>query len=229
MDAQKTKAKNTPIQHNRWIFLGLWLLGHGLAWLPFMIMTETSLDDTVIAFAIFIGIFLGGITSATQYLLIHRQFGHNIKWWMPLSTIAWIIGAITLYSIDLFNTEFTSFNFTIQMLVLAGPAILVQLFLLRKYIKQSWLWGLANFAGLATFATGLVTLSNGDTNFLTVAISYGLFASATGMTLLWLFGMAQTPTKQKAHSIERLIDNNVDYIHDEVLSEPSQTQTQRLQ
>lgn len=229
MLAQKPKGKNTPSKKNRWIFLSLWLLGHSFAWIPYMLASQANSGDSLITFAIFVGGFIGGITSLTQYLLIRRQFGKNIKWWFPLSTVAWVLGSIILYT-QMFDLDFTTLNFSLQMLVLAGSAILIQMGLLRKHIKQFWLWGLANFAGLTAFSAGLINIDLiAEPNIFTVGLTYALFASATGMTLLWLFGMAQTPAKQKQHSIERLTDTGTHRSNNEFLMDDGQKQTQHLQ
>ncbi|MEM9953881.1 MAG: hypothetical protein AAF846_19885 [Chloroflexota bacterium] len=218
---QAEKLKKSPPKRNRLLFMTLWILGHGLAWLPFFMVSNSGGAGDELGLVVWVGGFIGGITSLTQYALIRWYFGRNLKWWLPLSLVAWIGAAIFpfVYLVD--ELPFNQIGLTLQMLSLATPAAIVQAFLLRKHVRQAWLWVLATITGLIVFSLSVTTLNDlfFDTDFIIAAVSYGLFALTTASTLLWLFGMSQQANKMKniADAETRLADtsSDVDTISDE--------------
>lgn len=193
--SEKEKLKKGHPNRNKFAFIIMWLMGHMLAFgafIPIVAWANAIFDDT--GFVTILALVVGGITSLTQYLLIRWQFGRNIKWWIPLSIIAWLISAFTIFQV-VENLSSSQFDITLQALALFTPPALVQTFLLRKQVQQAWLWLLASVAGTTTFALPIAFAYGEDW---TILVGYGLYASATALTLLWLFGMSGIPIKQEA-------------------------------
>ena len=208
--SEKTKLKKGHPKRNKFAFIILWLLGHVLAWIPFITVVDwldSSFNDTI--FFAFMGLTVGGITSLTQYLLIRRHFGRNLRWWMPLSIIAWLFAVLVVFQTVAYSGN-SQFEITLQALALFTPAAIVQAFLLRKQIQQAWLWLLASIAGTTTFV--LPIMFDFGENW-TILAGYGLYASATALTLLWLFGMSGVQIKQEAKdkTHHRLVDSDSTY------------------
>ncbi len=204
---EKTKLKKDHPKGNKFAFIIMWLIGHVLAWIPFIILVEwlNSNVNDMLFFAV-MGLTVGGITSLSQYLLIRWQFGRNLRWWIPLSIIAWLFAALVAIQ-TVIDTGNSQLEITLQALALFTPAAIVQAFLLRKQVQQAWLWLLASVAGTTTFA--LPIMFDYGENW-TILAGYGLYASATALTLLWLFGMSGMQMKQEAKDKihHRLTDSN---------------------
>lgn len=192
--SEKEKLKKGQPKRNKFVFLVLWLFGHVLAWIPFITTAEwlDSNFNDIVLFAV-MGLTVGGITSLTQYFLIRYQFGRNLKWWIPLSVVAWLFATLILIQ-AVINRGDSQFDIIMQALALFTPTALVQTFLLRKQVQQAWLWLLASVTGTTIFALP-IAFDYGE-NW-TILAGYGLYASATALTLLWLFGMSGIQIKQK--------------------------------
>lgn len=192
---EKEKLKKGHPKRNKFAFIVMWLIGHMLAFgafIPIVEWANSVFEET--GFLTVLALVVGGISSLTQYLLIRRQFGRNLKWWIPLSMIGWLIATLIIFPL-VENLSSSRFDITIQALVLFLPAALIQTFLLRKQVQQAWLWLLASVAGTTTFALPIAFAYGEDW---TILAGYGLYASATALTLLWLFGMSGVQIKQEA-------------------------------
>jgi|GEM_PF-2685341 len=207
---QKTKHKKGISRHNKFIFLVLWFIGHLLAWggLWLFVVSPLFMEDfgNNVQFG-FLGFIVGGITSLVQYSLIRWQFGRNIKWWIPLSILAWIFASIISFQASgSLTTDYNNVVVSISALALYLPPVIVQYFLLRKHIRQAWLWIIGSIAASTIFAL----LINGEV--WQIFAGFGLYSIVTGSTLLLLFGMSKASVQQKmadtAH--ERLQDSTND-------------------
>lgn len=176
------KKKNSSETMNRWLFVALWAGIHAITY-----GTMTGLYNFLTApfehneYLIFIvGGILPGITlSIPTYWLIKRFRGISIRWWRPASFVAWLIGAfwfLYLYSIS-FPLMQTIFWFI--------PVYLVQAWLLRKYVKQSWLWILAGMTSAILF----IFAGAENERAFTWAFSGGLQGLLSALILLALFTM----------------------------------------
>ena len=185
--SEKAKLKKGQSKRNKFAFLVMWLTGHMLAWLPFIAFVDwlnPRLNDMTGFVAM--GLIVGGITSLTQYLLIRWQFRRNLRLWIPLSVIAWLVATLVVIQ-PLVNLSGSQIDVTLQAMALFTPAAIVQAFLLRKQVQQAWLWLMASVAGTTTFALPIV-FDYGE-NW-TILAGYGLYAGTLALTLLWLFGMS---------------------------------------
>ena len=74
--------------------------------------------------------------------------------------------------------------------------------LLRRHVRNAWLWIAASVVSAMTFST---VLGSGDTSSLN-ALLLGASAqgAVTGLTLLWLSGMMGYLPPQKQHDVSRL-------------------------
>ena len=199
INMQPEKAKKTQRRRNWLVFLIAWLAGHTTAWLILYPIAEINFieQNTLLLYGI-AGLILGSITSTVQYFLVRWQFGRNIKSWIPVSVLMWFLNTLILFQY-IAETNVLSgidepFNTMLLALSLYATPALAQVWLLRKHVQQAWLWGLANIAGTALFAMGVNQFSS-DWG---VALSYGLFSSATALTLLWIFAMSQPSVKAKS-------------------------------
>lgn len=197
------KKKNDIVGMNRWLFVGLWAVIHAITW-GMMIGLFEWLDfpyryDEIVIFVL--GGIMPGITlTIPTYWLIQKFKGIQIRWWRPASFVAWLVGAFLLVSrLDGIDSP----------LVLATlwftPAFLVQAWLLRKHVKQSWLWVLAGLTGTILF---LFAGAEEDEAALTWALSGGVQGLLTGVIMLALLAMPRTE-KQK----HELAQNNSSYEH----------------
>lgn len=217
MNSEKSKVKKGQARGNRWLFVLLWIVGHALAWGVFSMVqmipgfAEINLTEILLA----MGLVVGGITSLTQYLLIRWQFGRNIKWWMPISLIAWVFAILTPFQASLRMGD-TQFEVTAQLLALYVPIAVVQMVLLRKHVRQSWLWLVATLAGSSVFALSLISLQ--EVLLWAPFVAFGAYASITALSLLWLFGMSKPEVQQSisASSYERLSDETDEIANEDV-------------
>ena len=197
MDIEKSKLKKRPTSHNQILFILLWIIGHLIAWSVFtagLFIPGFLGSDGNSPHVMTIAFILGALTSTIQYLLIRWQFGRDIKWWIPISFIAWGFGIFACQAIfDMANTQF---GLMMKMLALYTPATLVQILLLRKHVQQSWLWLLGTFAGASVFALSVRSLHLRGT-LLAFSIGVGLYAGTKVLTLIWLFSTSKTSLQQQ--------------------------------
>ncbi len=202
MPVYRKESHKNPGRSKKYSFLILWLIGHALAWAAYF--SSQGMFNVDWIWTIALG--LGGVTSLVQYLLIRWQFGRNIKWWLPLSILTWLFAAFFPFDASLQLGD-SQIGITIQALALFAPAALIQAFLLRKHVQNSWLWLLASITGTTTFALSVAAL-----NWIPLSgyLGYGVYASTTALTLLWLFGMSQQEMSEvsQSASYKRLTDSD---------------------
>lgn len=212
------KKKNNTVSMNRWLFLVLWVLAHTFAWGATYGLVETvnpvGDGQMFLAVTFLLGIVPGILLSFPQKWLMNKGLGLDLKWWRRISVGAWASGGILLWmAIWLFMDNFRDPPIPLVMLTWFGPLVLAQYFLMRRHIERASLYALANIASVIVF-TQFVGIY-GDAELFRFATSGMLQGAVTGLTLLWLYGMAQQEKSKHGHaqddeSIERLRDSSVD-------------------
>lgn len=207
------KKKKTSQKMNRWLFLALWILTHSFAWGGTFWLVDSinpSSDwEIILAFVIVLGIVPGSLLSVPQRWLMRRGLGLNINWWRRASIVAWGLGGILLWG----GVEIFDLDNSVLGIILAwfSPLILAQYMLMRRHIQKAFLLALANLASLIVFIQFIDINSSPDT--WRFAGAGTLQGAVTGLTLLWLYGMAQQEKAkhkkaQDDTKIKRLSDGN---------------------
>ena len=206
------KKKKTSQRMNQWQFLLWWILAHGLGatlltavyyffsqpiswlnppeWLNFPILL------------LIMGALPGFLFSIPQKWLMKRGFGLDVNGWRRASIVAYLIGYAAMYiGIRSFSMDFIGI-FPLALIALRYlPLILVQSLLLNRHIKRAWLWGLASIVSLIIFPQLAMASTIGFTLSQTILLA-PVQATLTGLTLLWIYGMAQADKSQAEQAID---------------------------
>lgn len=213
------KKKKSSQKMNRWLFLTLWVLAHAFAWGGTFWLVDSinpSGDwELILAFTIVLGLIPGTLLAFPQKWLMKRGLGLNIAWWRRASIAAWGLGGLLLWGgIEIFN-----FDDSIPFIIVGwfSPLILAQYALIRRYIQKASLLALGNLASVIVFIQ-YVGINDGSPDLERFAISGALQGAVTGLTLLWLYGMAQQDKSkhelaQNNTAIEHLSDKTKDENH----------------
>ena len=158
----------------------MWVIGHVLTWGIMLLFYEVLASYFGINYEFSVTLILSTLTSLTQYTLIWWMFGRNLKWWLSLSLIAWMLPPVLGFYVE----PVTIINLIIFLLILYMPSTLIQVFLLIDYVRHSWIWLFANFIGSLTFVP-FIEFANGDRTIILLGSAF--YALITAFTLLLLF------------------------------------------
>lgn len=214
------KKKNDTVSMNRWLFLILWILAHIMTWGgTFWLIDNYDAPSqpewlVVLAIIVLLGIVPGALLSFPQKWLMKQGFGLDVKWWRRASITAWASGGLLLWIVV--TLLFSGFNDPPEFVFVLswfGPLIFVQYALLRRYIQPASLFALSNLASVIIF--GQFVGLYGDPALERFVFAGGLQGAVTGLTLLWLYGMAQQEKSKHEQAqddvaIERLSDSSTD-------------------
>ena len=187
-------------------FVLLWILAHGVSWsittlssiIAFNLFPQSFTQLPVIAYLLLSVGMPTLIYSVPHQWLIQWKFGLRFRWWFLWTTLAAVVGAGLFLILRLATIPLLIDNPTVAIIVLFGFIFglqaLVQTWLLRKHIKQAWIWSVAALASVATFATLLANPATFREWDLLVAYGFaGIFQSVVmALTLIWLFAMSRT-------------------------------------
>jgi hypothetical protein len=153
------------------VFLALWIVAYVLVYLLLYAADKTywtfitgAPDDTAIQLInmqedwklvgfLLMALLFGSILSFAQRTLIRRHFGVRIRQWFTLSMAGWLVGGFFAYYAESVRyPAFTIDGFLLSLLAFWMPAVLLQAMLLRRGVKQWWLWIVMNFVGVLLFA-----------------------------------------------------------------------------
>jgi len=133
--------------------------------------------------AIIIGISIGSFKGFLEWLVLQR---YEAKWkgWLPISTLAWVIGVTIAVGLPAINPH-------LEINALAGGTLLgvIQWSLVRQFIPKAYWWivctVIGSFAVLTYIPLGYTFLMilEGFLAFLLAGLFMGV---ATGATLAWL-------------------------------------------
>lgn len=130
---------------------------------------------------------LGLVIGLLQYLLL-RRYLPRIVWWIAATTVGYSLGQIVGYTLttNLYGAvDVRTVWFKTLMTTLAGGAMgLAQWLVLRKCVRQSTLWILANVFGWVVLGWGMSTLSN---QMVIPAVGILLVPGITTSLALWYF------------------------------------------
>jgi hypothetical protein len=190
---QKKKKKSSQLM-NRWLFLASWVLAHIFAWAAtFWLIGNYEPFNNVwwvelLELTFFIGIVPGTLLSFPQKHLMQRGLDLHIRWWRRVSVAAWGLGGLALWGI----VEIFQFDTPPIPLIIGtwfGALVLTQYLLMRRYIQGAALYALANLASVIIFVQFIEPFRQPEVSRFVIS---GAFQGAvTGLSLLWLYGMAQ--------------------------------------
>jgi hypothetical protein len=153
------------------VFLALWIAAYVLVYLLLYAADKTywtfisgASDDTAIQLInmqedwklvgfLLMALLFGSILSLAQRTLIRRHFGVRIRQWFMLSLAGWLVGGFFAYYAESVRyPAFTIDGFLLSLVAFWMPAVLLQAMLLRRGVKQWWLWIVMNLVGVLLFA-----------------------------------------------------------------------------
>jgi hypothetical protein len=168
---EATTTKSTPIRMDVNVFLALWITAYILVYLLLYAIDRTywtfinrAPDDTAIQLInmqedwklvgfMLMALLFGLILPVAQTTLIRRHFGIRIRQWVMMSVIGWLVGGFFAYYAESVRyPAFTMDGFVLSLLAFWMPAVLLQAMLLRRGVKQWWLWIVMNLIGVLLFA-----------------------------------------------------------------------------
>ena len=238
------KPKKSKKRIPQWQFLIAWIGGQyaaffGTVLLGFLFMIPLNLmgftlgQFPLILQSLIAGTVLGWFSGWVQQWSIRKHFGHDVKGWRSISAIlTGLVFAIVMPPAIFFAGNFpalfedgTTLTLFISLLFMAlfGASGIGQAFLLRKHVKQSWLFFLSTLVGGLIYA--LPVFGNASTILAQIA-QY----SVTAFTILWLFQMsgAMDAMQSQDDAIERLSDAESDEEDDYYSREEEQSRRGRL-
>ena len=167
---EATKSKNTALMDVN-VFLALWIGAYVLLYLLLYAADKTywsiimSVPQTtqiqLINFQetgkllgfLLMALLFGIILPLAQITFISRHFGLRLPQWFRMSLAGWIVGGFFAYYVESIRyPAFTLDGFLLSLVAFWMPAVLLQAMLLRRSIKQWWLWIVMNLVGLLLFA-----------------------------------------------------------------------------
>jgi len=153
------------------VFLALWIAAYVLVYLLLYAADKTywafisrAPDDTAIQLInmqedwklvgfLLMALLYGSILSLAQRTLIRRHFGVRIRQWFIMSLAGWLVGGFFAYYAESVRyPAFTIDGFLLSLVAFWMPAVLLQAMLLRRGVKQWWLWIVMNLVGVPLFA-----------------------------------------------------------------------------
>jgi hypothetical protein len=213
MMSEKAKVDKPGKQRiNRYGFLILWVGAQALGWLGYFLITELSLFSFPMAYnnwmmGLLLGITVGIPTALLQKLVLYLSFGRWFRGWVRANSLGWLAGGLAIAAVVEAGLNGQA-DWTIQVLALMMLPAFAQAWVFRRYFERVWLWLLAAGSASIVFA-GILKLMDGGSA--AIFPSSAMFASVTGLTLLWLFGMQAKEGKFKnIENTSRLVDGMED-------------------
>lgn len=224
------KPKKSKDRIPQWQFLLAWISGQyvGFYTTVFMgfavllalnnIAEFASVTPALLQFLI-VGAGLGWFSGWVQQWSIRKYTGHFIKGWKTVSSILTAISFATVIPFVMYLAQTHLYLFdnnspTLIALVagtfmaIFGAAGLGQSILLRKHVKNSWLFFLSTLVSGLMF--GLPVL--GNSTYIVAQIAQ---FSVTAFAIIWLFGMSGNMDALQNSAIQRLSDTDSEAIEDE--------------
>lgn len=190
MTVTAKKKKMTPTRRLASLpFVGIWAGAHALAWLTIFLLWEHSywlqrIDDG--AFALMLGLYVGGIVTVMQKGLMRYNFGVRLRGWIRVSLVMWAVGGFTFYTVgDVLNvSDETGLIFVAFFL----PPVIAQTLILRRSARHAFLWVLAGAVSAVVFGGVYAQLQYSPMGEGFALMTAGAAQGAvTALTLLWLF------------------------------------------
>lgn len=198
------KRKSIPKPLGSIPFMLLWMLAHVAGWWLVYIASETLFDYNVgegtIAFVF--GIIMTVCIPITQKWLIRRKLGIDLNHWLWVSGLGWIFGMVSIITLPEILDEFVGGD-PIWMYVLGAFTIpaFAQWFVLRRELRNAWVWILAG--AVSAFAFSAILELDAPANDFTIFWIFGaaVQGAVTGLSLLLLF-FQRDAGRKKAQSSE---------------------------
>jgi hypothetical protein len=215
------KPKNDKPRINRLSFFLLWIvLGAGAAaishniflWLLRWIeqfMGAAFIRESLWRVTLLDALLLMIVLAPVEKLLLKFGFGQWVKGWISsrfLSLVLTVMPYILLQNFGLQSLVMNNLQNILQLSIFALITALPQVWVLRRYVQNSWQY---LFAALISslIPVGLVTSLAGTT--FGASFTIGSSAAVMALTILWLFSHPINEEKTKraeAQSFERLED-----------------------
>ena len=194
--------KRTHTQLSSMPFIGLWMLAHIVAWWVIYAVSEemsvlNSYPDWVAA-TVF-GIIMAIIVPITQKALIRRKLGVQLRGWLRLSAVGWIVGMISIIIIPEVLEDIVSGDpiWTYVIGAFTLPAI-AQWLILRRVVRGAWVWMIAGLASAFAFSAILENSPYSSDFFPYWVIATATQGAVTGISLLWIFHQNRPTAKAKS-------------------------------
>lgn len=203
-----TTLKISPI-----LFVFIWSSGTVAAW---YVLTLISNLLPAIAFTNWMDrLLLGGIIGASVTLtqVIALRLGRGVwSWgWALVSMLGWAMSGFLFEQVITFS-NFQSVPFTDIAIILSFILMptLLQMVILRRWVRQVWLWALSIFASATATAAIFGTIRDAigftTSGIHATSISFGAYGLITAITFLWLFfnNPKEAVKEAEAHNTQRL-------------------------
>ena len=191
--SEKAKVdKPSQARVNKYGFLAMWIIAQVLGWFLFifsqMSMAMYLFSPPLWMSGIIAGLIIGIPTALGQKAALYLHFGRWFGGWIRANVLAWVIGGM---SIMLVSEQFdisgsAQLGILIQVLSLMLPPTVAQLWVLRRYVQNVWLWLLAAIAASSVFAGLLGQIGEAQE---AAMLAFGMYSLVTGLSLLWIMGM----------------------------------------
>ena len=141
--------------------------------------------------AVLMGMGMGIPVAIVQYRIIRKLLQVKLRYWIPMSSIGWLFSGILLF---LTSTEFPV-EISAQILLFFLVPATLQSIILRHYIRNAWLWMLANAVGGIMLALPITTARSLEVLVLTAG---GILQTiVTGIIIFWLFRQFNSPDPKR--------------------------------
>lgn len=221
----KEKAKNEKLRLDTISFFLLWVvLGAGLATIShnlFLLLSQVLaffnetkfISETPWAMTLLDALLLAAFITPIEKILLQLRFGQWIKGWIRsrfLSIVLAVLPYILLENFGLQPLVMNNVQNILQVSIFALLTALPQVWVLRRYVQNSWQYLFASLISLL-IPVGLVSSLAGTT--FGAAFTLGASAAVMAITMIWLFSHPLNQEKIKhaeAVSSARLEDSLVD-------------------
>lgn len=210
---EKAKTTPKPFYKSSTVFIMLWTVGVVLGWYSINFIGGIFPSDlnTWLGFGIW-GMLMGVCAALCQSLALRLYRGTWSLRWAIATIVGWSLGAFAMVGVltaTNFGDNFIGgvFYDVLVIGVLIGIPSLLQLIVLRKWVRRLWLWVLSIVTSAAVISSIFSMFENnaiyGASATAFSLVGYGLVSA---LTLIWLFhnSPVENQTKAKHNADERL-------------------------
>ncbi len=219
MSTKKRKPNQPRLNHSA--FFIIWLFAHvilfRLATFVLFDLTQLLSPDGFLpaVISLLAGFSIPVAWIIGQGLLMRFQYGWSLSRWAKVNTLG-ILAGISLYIPLVIGTQFlvTLLNTSafISFIPLVGliPIVIAQVWVLRHYVRNAWLWGLGTIVAFVMMPIGqnLIPINSLFANLDIINTMYAvtagsMFSFISGLTLIGLVAITRNDEVQQLRHLHK--------------------------
>jgi hypothetical protein len=161
---------------SNWLFLLLWVIGHGAAWIAYIPAYDEVVGNTPMNYnnlqtwffwtTMVTALVPGVLIGLMQSYLLPRKHPLKLSGWFWVSLFGWLVSGFTQY---MYSQSGASFKLQIYWVLLFLPVAVFQWVLLRDKFQSAWLWILGSGVSGVVFMLVLNMAGFGERSYVPLA------------------------------------------------------------